>query len=93
MKATKEQLEKFYKNKGKISVYMCECTTFDGSNCSMSARYEIDGIKLCSKHAGGIAIAKLMQLGYVKKIEIINPWVSDPLCNIATIYDRSDGTG
>jgi hypothetical protein len=71
-----------------ISKERCDCTAYDGHDCQFAARYEIDGIKLCSHHAGPIALVRLLALKQASRIEITNKYVKDPLCQLTSIYDK-----
>ena len=87
-KPTPEQRKKFQDHGCALSAHWCECTLYDGSRCSRGARYNIDGINLCTQHAGPIAIIKLIKTGEAKELEIFNPYLKNPLCNLTSIFDQ-----
>jgi hypothetical protein len=87
-KSLSDAIKKFMEAGGRISMEPCDATLFDGSHCSRSARYTIDGLNLCTQHAGPIAIIKLLAANVAEKIDICSPYDKDPLCQLVTIYDR-----
>jgi len=61
--------------------YQCEATVDRKGfpQCSCSARVEIDGINLCLKHAGTLAVVKLLNN---KQAKVLNTWYKNDICSI-----------